>query len=87
VIEHALDDAEGDVEALFRDEVEGVVFGVPPWGVGEVADDVEGGDAGVVEGDVVVDDGGVGWGEAVGDALVRAARRRTSTRRGGESEG
>ena len=57
-VEHGVDDANGGVEAVGGDVVEVVAGVVPPVGGGEIADDVEGGDADGVEGDVVVEDGG-----------------------------
>ena len=56
---------EADFEAAGGDEVHVVAGGVPPVGGGEIADDVDGGDAGVVERDVVVDDGARAATEAV----------------------
>lgn len=64
-VEHGFDDGLGDGEGVWGDELEVVLIGVPPGGVLEVANEVDGGDADLVEGDVVVEDLAVGHAEDV----------------------
>ena len=56
VLEHVSRDLEGDLEAIAGNQIEVVAISVPPGELAEVADDVNGGNAGIVEGDVIVND-------------------------------